>query len=479
MTALSKMMRRGAAGATAPAGPTFDPENDITWHSLFWAEGTDFLTQGYSDTDPVGTWPNETGETDATQGTGANQPTYSATGGPNSKPCVTGDSTDYLATGSFSVAPSYTSGVSFVAVGGTAATSSQNIFGGSGATNRNLMGKSSTNWRVFSGTTPITGGTSDTNDHLFVGWFDGSSGNEKLWVDGSLVVDGNAGVQTIGGITLMADYAGGNNWAGDLSFVGVYEGDFTQDASYPDFISWASSHYGLTIAGADFDPEADITWHSLFWAEGTNMTAEGYSDTDAVDAWPNETAEQDLAQASASLQPTFDAVHPGFNDRPVVDSDASEYMQTAAFDTAPDYTSRVSFVAVAKYDSIAGYIWASITGDTRNDTYGSASSYKFYTAAAELSVTGANTNPHLFIGVYPGSAGGGIDGYIDGVDGGNTGTTSAELTGLSIFARYDGTTSKMNGQIAFIGIYEGDITTDGAYDDLKAWVHYHYGIAQS
>ena len=74
MTLATKL--RGVPGPVAAGG--FNPETDITWHSLFWAEGTDFVAEGYGDTDPITTWPNETGESDATQATGSRQPLYTA-----------------------------------------------------------------------------------------------------------------------------------------------------------------------------------------------------------------------------------------------------------------------------------------------------------------------------------------------------------------------------------------------------------------
>ena len=35
-----------------------------------------------------------------------------------------------------------------------------------------------------------------------------------------------------------------------------------------------------------------------------------------------------------------------------------------------------------------------------------------------------------------------------------------------------------NGPIAMFGIYEGDITADGSWSDMTAWVDSHYGITQ-
>ena len=35
---------------------------------------------------------------------------------------------------------------------------------------------------------------------------------------------------------------------------------------------------------------------------------------------------------------------------------------------------------------------------------------------------------------------------------------------------------KYSGSIAFVGIYEGDITADGSWADMETWVTDHYGI---
>ena len=116
--------------APAPAAGGFNPETDITWHSLFWAEGTGMTAQGYSNGDPVGTWPNETAESDATEAT--NQPTYEASNtNLNSQPAVdfgaAGDFTKLVAT-SFTVDPS--SPWSLVVIGDLTASASGGLAGG-------------------------------------------------------------------------------------------------------------------------------------------------------------------------------------------------------------------------------------------------------------------------------------------------------------------------------------------------------------
>lgn len=242
----STLMMMQAASALIVPGD-FDPETSITWHSLFWAEGTDFQAEGYSDTDNVTTWPNETGESDATQASGSSQPTYrSSVTALNNQPAVEGISSDKMPTAAFSVAPSYASGVSVVAIANT--TSNSYIFGGIASGNRNCVIRAAGGWQIYAGSSVEQGGTSDNDAHLLVATFDGSTGNDTLTVDGTGVIDADSGSHTLTGVTLMGRYTLGIPLVGHLAFLGVYEGDVTADGSWSDFTDWAEDHYGLTIA---------------------------------------------------------------------------------------------------------------------------------------------------------------------------------------------------------------------------------------
>lgn len=108
------------------------------------------------------------------------------------------------------------------------------------------------------------------------------------------------------------------------------------------------------VAAGGFDPETDIAWHSLFWAEGTAFTALGLSDTDQVSTWPNETGESDATQATSANKPTYDASHADFNNQPVIDftpGSSGQFLQTAAFSANPDYTDGVSIVIIVQLDA--------------------------------------------------------------------------------------------------------------------------------
>ncbi len=92
--------------------------------------------------------------------------------------------------------------------------SQQLFFRNSGATVSASVGKETTNaWRASDGTL-ISGGTPDTNAHVFVVVFNGAS--SQIWIDGSSVVGpSNAGTNTLDtAIRIGANNAGGAAWDG-------------------------------------------------------------------------------------------------------------------------------------------------------------------------------------------------------------------------------------------------------------------------
>lgn len=234
---LATQMRRAAAGVSAGG---FNPETSITWHSLFWAEGSGFVGEGYSNGDPVGTWPNETEETDALSFGGL--PTLTASyASLNDQPALHFATNAVATASSFSMNPTYP--ISIVMIGRVETPAAfGTMFDGTGSDHSRIyMNSPPTQWRLFAGTAR-SGGTVDTNAHLWVAQFDGSTGNDTLAVDGATVINANAGATTIqsaviGGTPVQA-----------YSLVGIYEGDITADGAWSDFEAWVENHYGLSIA---------------------------------------------------------------------------------------------------------------------------------------------------------------------------------------------------------------------------------------
>lgn len=223
-------------------GAAFDPLS-LNWHSVYWADGPSMT--GYADTDAVTAWYNETAESDALQGTPSLQPSFAATSTINSKPAVEFVGSLDKLTATFSTAATRPVSVVLIAKCDNPAVTVTTPVSG---TNQNKSFITSSAWNVFAGSV-VTGGTATTSPFMSVTYFDGSTGNEKLWVDGNLVINANAGSGND-----WAAVAIGNNivseqpWDGPIAFVGIYEGDITADGNWAAFEAWVTSHYGITIA---------------------------------------------------------------------------------------------------------------------------------------------------------------------------------------------------------------------------------------
>lgn len=247
---MSTQARRRCVAAAG--GGDFDPESDIDWHTLFWAEGTDFVAEAYSDTDSVGTWPNETGESDATEAT--NQPVYDdSLAALNNQPAVTfgGSTLVKLQTSAFSSNPDYTAGVSIIAIVDKTGTGQYNgICDGIGTSNRNLIysGVSELRPQIFAGSAVTAGADGWTGQFLVRGFFDGSTGTDTLHLNETVRCSGSAGAHTLTGVRIGNIIAGAQSLKGSMALFGIYEGDITADGSWSDFTDWAEDHYGLTIA---------------------------------------------------------------------------------------------------------------------------------------------------------------------------------------------------------------------------------------
>ena len=203
----------------------------------------------YSDTATVGTWPNETGESDATQATESKKPIFTASSARyNNQPCLTYSvNTRIMSTSTFAVNPSPP--YSIVVVGAVGGNQYSTIVDGrTGATDRNVIQRWSTSkWSIYAGGSHIKNGTSNTAVHGFRALFDGGTSTDYLHVDNVTTIAANVGPQTIDGITLGNYQNGGNVQCADLALVGIYEGDITADGSWAGMQSWVSSHYGVSI----------------------------------------------------------------------------------------------------------------------------------------------------------------------------------------------------------------------------------------
>lgn len=235
-------LRDPAFLGVASGVPAFHPINDIAWHAAFWTEGTDFTALGLSNGAAVGTWPDETANNrDLTQATAGSKPTYTASSaGFNNHPTVATDGTaDFMQTASWTGLSSAT----IVLVGKlTGGSTTKIIVDGIGSSNRNaLNSNSSGKWGLNAGTSIASAANSDTSLHYFRAEF---AATDTLMIDGASSISGDAGSQTLTGLTFGSRYDGTANFgAFEAAFIGVYSGALSTDDK-ADLLAWSQSFYG-------------------------------------------------------------------------------------------------------------------------------------------------------------------------------------------------------------------------------------------
>jgi len=250
-------------GATA-----FNPETDITWHSLFWAEGTAFTALGLSDGASIATWPNETAEPDATQDTVGRRPLYDEVSAINGKSAVYFNATQD------------SSGPALIVTGATATTDTFSVI-----TVAQTSAHTATQPRVFrsDGTTyeayvnnaqwsfrGIQGNASTFGVHLQTMVI--KDNDSRFYLDGSLLIADTIGTASpVSGWHIGGHPAPHNrSWNGPISFQGIYNGDITTDPSYPDLMSWITGHYGIPqMTGGTITAPGDGYVYHTFTTSGT------------------------------------------------------------------------------------------------------------------------------------------------------------------------------------------------------------------
>lgn len=238
----------GSATATPTTPSSFDPVAAVGWAHAYWAEGSEFVALAQTD---VANWPDEISTADMLQSNSSFKPVYSATSGPNSKPGVTFDqSNDRVGPVTFGAAISQPDTV--VMIGKSTRTNvddahffdTPNVAGRQFALNKTAPA----GYYMFAGSNQVVGGTRDTDFHLFVWYFNGTSSRfEKDGVE-QTAPGATVGTNALGGLMLNTNFNGDGALGLVVSFVGVYSGDARSDGGWADFENDVETYYGITIS---------------------------------------------------------------------------------------------------------------------------------------------------------------------------------------------------------------------------------------
>jgi len=191
----------------------------------------------------VSQWDDKSGNGyNVTQGTAANQPT-SGTRTLNSLNVIDFDGSDLLVKTTSPTLSQPNVMLLVAQLDGTPAVN-QTITDGTTSTGRHIVRATSTGeWMLNSGST-VTGGTTDTSPHVFRALFDGAS--SSLHVDGSSVLAGDAGSQSLVGFAFGGVYTVASHLDGIIAEIIVVDGTLTA-GEIADTEQYLANKWGITL----------------------------------------------------------------------------------------------------------------------------------------------------------------------------------------------------------------------------------------
>lgn len=237
----------------------------------------------------------------------------------------------------------------------------------------------------------------------------------------------------------------------------------------------------LLAGGADtpaFDPITGVGWAHAYWTEGTEFVASGPSNNTGKQTWPDEIGTADFSQATSGQRPVYKTagLSSGFKCL-VFTAASSQYYPPVAYTTinptrtlvviGHTFTNAGDVYVTDGFDAshrcIVGYRQS---GTTWQHNYGvqavGGSASAVLTAMRSKIVSGTSD--------------------VLTVNGSTVATGSAgdnAMTGLTIGSAYDGGGAFLNGELFFVGVYAGDVTSDSGWTSFVSWASSKYGATIS
>ena len=213
-----------------------------------------------------------------------------------------------------------------------------------------------------------------------------------------------------------------------------------------------------------FDP-LSIPWHTAFWASDPEWTPP--NDGVGVSSWRDASTDgsRSASQATSSLQPVYRASEALFNGKPVVEGDGvDDFLATSNF-TSIGFSNTI--VAVARKKTLTASRDSMFDGSgstARHEIYVDGGVFRMY-AGGFLNGPAHNTDTHLFICEFNSDFSKFI---IDGTTQAEGVTGTQSLTGITLFNNFGRGSAAGDYQIAFLGVYDGILTSEEKLD-LLLW----------
>jgi hypothetical protein len=234
----------------------------------------------------------------------------------------------------------------------------------------------------------------------------------------------------------------------------------------------------MALSDDDFTPTTDIAWYSSFWAEDP-LWAEKPADGVAVTTWRNAgTLGTAATQSTEASQPTYRGSVTALNNRPAVDFDGTDDRLEIVSGVSLAQPFSVVWIGSADVALLAqAFVGLNSGANARRLGLTNGGAVSLNLGAALNSATARSANTGYMVNGYANGASSTttVNGTADAS--GNAGASSldqiiigAGRTAPSTYANF------LNGKTAFLGIFDGDITTSPRWPDFKAWCRIHYNL---
>jgi hypothetical protein len=235
------------------------------------------------------------------------------------------------------------------------------------------------------------------------------------------------------------------------------------------------------VVAPSFNPVTDVAFTHVWYAGGAEFQALALSNGAAVSTWPDEVGTLDAG--TIAKDPVYASSLAGLNSKPAVTfaiaAGVGDALVTSSITTvnAPFSVVVVGYKTAATGGSAACFYTDGRNGTIRVTSGGNASANQQAFNGTSLLGSAVPATPfkELWVGYYHTSSGQvEVNGTVQAT--GATGTQGWD--GFTIGNRYDDSSSsqRMDGSIAFIGFYPGDVRSDGGWAGFKQWARDTYAM---
>lgn len=248
-----------------------------------------------------------------------------------------------------------------------------------------------------------------------------------------------------------------------------------------------SAMFGVVGAAREtYDPLA-IPWHTLYYPNGVTFQAQGYTNNQVLndgEPIPDETTSGNDQVATSAAETTLTYVtSSNVNGRPAIRGadtagDHPSYKVTLGGQLPAD-AGGYSLVCVwnqgAQTSSTYSTIFSESTGIQDNYTFliKDDGSILFSIAGTDYTpAVGLTSGTTYALRSYVTSAN--ATAHIDATEVVNTGSGGDDLNSLALFMKSN-TSWPFSGDLAFLGLYDGDVTADGEWSRFKTWADNRFG----